>query len=103
SSKLNDGAISIVSRTDRDDRWIVSFSSASNPLQYYQWDRKTKSGKFLFTTRPKLQGAILGEMKPIVVKARDGLKIHGYISLPPGVEPKGLPLIVLPHAGPYQR
>jgi dipeptidyl aminopeptidase/acylaminoacyl peptidase len=42
-------------------------------------------------------------VKPIVVKARDGLKIHGYISYPPGVEPKSLPLIVLPHGGPYQR
>src|SRR3954471_14346372 len=96
-SRLNDGSISIVSRTERDDIWIVSFSSASNPLQYYEWDRKAKLGNFLFTTRPKLQGLALGEMKPIVVKARDGLKIHGYISFPAGVEPKGLPLIVFPH------
>ena len=101
--KLKDGDISVVSRTDADDVWIVSFSISSEPLQYYEWNRKTKSGKFLFTTRPKLQGVSLAETRPIAVKARDGLKIHGYLSLPAGLQPTKLPLVVLPHGGPYQR
>ncbi|HTG44422.1 MAG TPA: S9 family peptidase [Verrucomicrobiae bacterium] len=102
-SKMSEGDISVVSRTDANDRWIVSFSSGKMPPQYYQWDRKSKSGSFLFTTRPKLKELALAEMKPVVIKARDGLNLHGYLSLPAGVPPRRLPMILLPHGGPYQR
>jgi dipeptidyl aminopeptidase/acylaminoacyl peptidase len=39
--------------------------------------------------------------KPIDYKARDGVTIHAYLTLPKGREPKGLPLIIMPHGGPY--
>jgi dipeptidyl aminopeptidase/acylaminoacyl peptidase len=43
-------------------------------------------------------------MKSIEYAARDGAKVHGYLTLPPGVEDaKNLPLIVMPHGGPIAR
>jgi dipeptidyl aminopeptidase/acylaminoacyl peptidase len=42
-------------------------------------------------------------MKPIAFESRDGWKIHGYLSLPIGVEPHGLPTILLVHGGPLDR
>ncbi len=42
-------------------------------------------------------------MKPIKYTARDGLTIHGYLTLPPGKEPKKLPTVVLVHGGPWWR
>ena len=40
-------------------------------------------------------------MEPVSYAARDGLTIHGYLTLPAGREPKGLPLVIMPHGGPY--
>jgi dipeptidyl aminopeptidase/acylaminoacyl peptidase len=45
----------------------------------------------------------MAEMKPISFIARDGLQIHGYLTLPKGKKAKGLPVIVNPHAGPQWR
>jgi dipeptidyl aminopeptidase/acylaminoacyl peptidase len=45
----------------------------------------------------------MAEMKPISFRARDGLLIHGYLTLPKGLKPEGLPVVVNPHAGPQWR
>ena len=45
----------------------------------------------------------MAEMTPITYPSRDGLTIHGYLTLPKGREAKGLPLVVNPHGGPWAR
>ncbi len=45
----------------------------------------------------------ISEKKAIVYKAADGLEIHGYLTLPPRKGDKNLPLVVLPHGGPWAR
>jgi dipeptidyl aminopeptidase/acylaminoacyl peptidase len=45
----------------------------------------------------------MAEMKPVQYKARDGLLINGYLTLPLGKDPKNLPVIVNPHGGPWVR
>ena len=43
----------------------------------------------------------MAEMRPITFKSRDGLTIHGYITLPKAaLEGKKVPLVVNPHGGP---
>lgn len=102
-AKLNDGDFRLVNRTAADDTWLVEFNSDRKPGQFYRWDRKTKAGSFIFTTRPKLEGLPLSEMKSIVITARDGLKMHGYLTLPTGVPARKLPLVLRPHGGPWWR
>ncbi|HYG35178.1 MAG TPA: S9 family peptidase, partial [Clostridia bacterium] len=102
-AKLNDGDFFVVSRTEADDIWLVGFQSDRAPGRFYRWDRKTKQGSFLFTTRPKLDGLALAEMKAVVIPARDGLKIHSYLTLPVGLPHKNLPMVLLPHGGPWAR
>jgi len=51
---------------------------------------------------PWLQEKYLSDMKPIQYTSRDGLIIHGYLTLPRGIEPKNLPVIVNPHGGPTE-
>jgi dipeptidyl aminopeptidase/acylaminoacyl peptidase len=44
----------------------------------------------------------MASKQPIELAARDGLKLHGYLSFPPGQETaKHLPTVVLVHGGPY--
>src|SRR5205814_1484542 len=52
---------------------------------------------------PWLDEKKLADMKPIEYKSRDGMTIHGYLTLPKGRDAKGLPLVVNPHGGPWYR
>ena len=47
--------------------------------------------------------AALASTRPITVTSRDGLALHGYLTLPPGVQPRGLPMVLLVHGGPWIR
>jgi dipeptidyl aminopeptidase/acylaminoacyl peptidase len=102
-AKLYDGDFFAANRTEADDVWLVGVHSDRAPGRFYRWDRKSKTGTFLFTTRPKLDGLALAEMKPVVITARDGLKLHSYLTLPVGVPAKNLPMVLVPHGGPWAR
>lgn len=101
--KLHDGDFAIVNRTENDDVWLVAFHSDRSAPRYYRWDRKEKKGEFLLASRPKLDGLPLAEMKPVVIPARDGLQMRSYLTLPVGVAPTNLPVVLVPHGGPWAR
>jgi dipeptidyl aminopeptidase/acylaminoacyl peptidase len=42
-------------------------------------------------------------MEPVSFTARDGLTVHGYITFPPGLERRNLPLVLDVHGGPWHR
>ncbi len=102
-ARLNDGDFYLVNRTAANDTWLVGFHSDRGPGRFYRWDRKAKKGSFVFSTRPKLEGLPLSEMKAIVIKACDGLPLHSYLTLPTGVPAKNLPMVLVPHGGPWWR
>jgi dipeptidyl aminopeptidase/acylaminoacyl peptidase len=52
---------------------------------------------------PGLTSADISPVRPVMFKAADGLEISGYLTLPPGRDPKKLPLVVFPHGGPAAR
>lgn len=81
-------------------RVVFFVSSDQNPGAYYLYDVKTDKAQFLFSVLPGIDPDKMAPMEPITFKARDGLTIHGYLTLPLG-ESKNLPLIVLPHGGPF--
>lgn len=98
-----DGDFFVVNRTEADDIWLVGFHSDTAPGRFYRWDREAQKATLLFNTRPKLEGKTLAKMKPVVITARDGLKLHSYLTLPAGIEAAKLPMILLPHGGPWAR
>lgn len=65
--------------------------------------RDTKKAEFLFVTQPALQQYELSNMRTEVIKARDGLELPAYLSLPVGASPKNLPLVLNVHGGPWAR
>jgi dipeptidyl aminopeptidase/acylaminoacyl peptidase len=101
--KLNPGDFTLVNRTEKDDRWLVAFTSDRGPVSWWTWDRATKKGTLLFTAQPKLEGLALAEMKPVAIKSRDGLTLNSYLTLPVGVAPKSLPMVLFVHGGPWGR
>jgi dipeptidyl aminopeptidase/acylaminoacyl peptidase len=102
-SRLRDADFAISSRTDDDRQWVVAFTEDDAPASYYRFERITKSAHFLFFTRPRLAEYTLASMEPISYRARDGLTIHGYLTLPPGLPPRNLPLVLNVHGGPWHR
>ncbi|MCS6817167.1 MAG: S9 family peptidase [Blastocatellia bacterium] len=101
--KERDGDLSIISR-DREDRmWIVAYLMDDGPVYYYAYDRSARRLSMLFSNRPALEQYRLAKMQPISFTARDGMTIYGYLTLPVGVPPKNLPMVLLVHGGPWAR
>jgi dipeptidyl aminopeptidase/acylaminoacyl peptidase len=100
---LNDGDFEVVSRDDADRTWLIAFTTDRGPVRYYTWDRAAKKGTFLFTSRPKLENLLLANMTPVAIKARDGLTLHSYLTLPTGIAPKNVPMVLFVHGGPWAR
>ena len=100
---LVDGELEIVDRSLDDRTWIAVYIVDDGPVQYWLWDRDSQTGTFLFTNRPALETLQLAKMQPVEIPARDGLTLVSYLTLPVGVEPEGLPLVVLVHGGPWAR
>ncbi|MBW5446051.1 prolyl oligopeptidase family serine peptidase [Cohnella sp. CFH 77786] len=70
---------------------------------YYSYDSSTDKLELLADVSPWLDESKLADMKPVSFQSRDGLTIHGYLTLPKGADPKSLPLVVNPHGGPWAR
>ncbi|MCL4851994.1 MAG: prolyl oligopeptidase family serine peptidase [Bryobacteraceae bacterium] len=102
-SQLPGKELRMGSRT-RDERlWLVSTFSDAEPGETYLFDRKTKKLTLQYRIREKLVRDHLAPMQPIRYQSSDGLEIPAYLTLPKGVPPKNLPVIVLPHGGPWAR
>jgi len=82
---------------------IVSVEGPAKPLSYYYLDRQTHQATRIAPTYPDLKDTDLGQMKPYPYKARDGLDIPAYLTLPPNKAAKNLPAIIFPHGGPMAR
>jgi dipeptidyl aminopeptidase/acylaminoacyl peptidase len=82
---------------------IVQVDGPLQPSTFYYLDRLTHKAIKIATTYRELTAADLGQVKPYPYKARDGLDIPAYLTLPPGKNPKNLPVVILPHGGPTAR
>lgn len=100
---LHHGDFAIASRDRSDRHWLVSFNADDGPLTYWIYDRDSGAGRMLMDTRPELRNYRFGAMEPFVVKSRDGLSLHGYITFPPDTDRKDLPLVLVVHGGPWVR
>jgi dipeptidyl aminopeptidase/acylaminoacyl peptidase len=100
------GDIDIVDRTLDDSRWIVLASAAEQPGTYYIYERAKGTVSELFSTRPELEAYRLAPMHGAIVRARDGLELASYLTLPAGAAPRPMtpmPMVLLVHGGPWAR
>lgn len=101
-ARVHDSEFQVVSR-DVDDRvWIVAYVSDDVSPAYYVYRRDTRTAEFLFAQYPALADYSLAQMQPIEITARDGLVMHGYLTMPVGVAEKS-PMVLLVHGGPWVR
>jgi len=103
SSKFKGYETELVSWDDARKTGILVVYSDKLRVKFYTYKFETKSAKELSNPYPWLEESNMAEMKPITYKTRDGLTINAYLTLPKGVDPKGLPVVVNPHGGPWAR
>jgi dipeptidyl aminopeptidase/acylaminoacyl peptidase len=101
--KFGENEIRFRSSTSDEKIFLITVLSDIDQGSVYVFNRKTKEIKFLYKSNPKLPSEYLASMIPIRYKARDGMVIPGYLTLPKGIEPKSLPTVLLVHGGPWAR
>ena len=108
---IGPGEATVNTRTLDDKTWIVAYSAAESPVEYYRYDRGD-GGKLtkLFSGRPALEGKPLVPMWPREIASRDGKTLVSYLTLPmhadgdhDGKADKPVPLVLLVHGGPWGR
>jgi len=102
-AKVHDGDILFRSSTEDENKWIIAYNSPTDPGATYLYDRETGQTQFLYRPRPWLPQDALADVRPVSFASRDGLTLHGYLTLPKGVEAKNLPTVLLVHGGPWAR
>jgi len=102
-----DATIGVESQSDDDRFWIIAASRPDRPVVWHLLDRTTGKLSKLFESRPKLADVKLAAMHGFVVKARDGLELVCYLTLPAtetGQRPaRPLPMVLQVHGGPWWR
>lgn len=86
-----------------EDKYIIRTYSDRSLGAYYFFDVNTDELSLIEEVSPWLNEEDLCDMTPIKYTSRDGLTIHGYLTIPKGVDPKNLPVVVNPHGGPWAR
>jgi len=93
----------ITDRSRDENKVIVRTYSDRNRGAYYFYDLSTSDFMKLVEVSPWLEEKYMTDVQPIKYASRDGLTINGYLTLPKGLAPKNLPVVIHPHGGPWYR
>ena len=100
-NQFPDHQFNIADETDDESQYLISVTSDKLYGKYYTYNVAKDEFKLLFDLMPQLKEEDMAEMRPISFKSRDGLQLHGYITLPEqAIQGKQVPVVVNPHGGP---
>lgn len=102
-AQVRPGEYRIISRNLEDTVWLVAYLTDDGPVYYYRYDRQRRESTCLFSSQPELEELALAAMQPVQFQSRDGLTLHGYLTIPVGVPAQSLPTVLLVHGGPWVR
>ena len=102
-AQIPDYQFNINYKSKDETKLLVYVSSDRYFGGYYLYDVKSGGLSKLADFKPWLNEQNMAEMKPVSYISRDGLSIQGYLTLPKGVKPEKLPVVINPHGGPWAR
>lgn len=102
-TQLPNMEFSVVDITKNEDIAIIRTHTDKSLGSFYLYNSKTPSLEKITDVAPWIDDNQMAEMKPISYQSRDGLTIHGYLTLPKGIDAKNLPVVINPHGGPWHR
>jgi len=93
----------IVNRSRDGNRTLIFSAAADDPGTYYVFDRAARRMELFASPYDALQRHRFAPVRAVSYTARDGVRIPAYLTVPAGRPARGLPLILLPHGGPFLR
>ena len=103
AAQLKGNVINITDRDSAENKFIINAYNDKNPGEYYLYENNTgklsKLGEINSTIKPEQ----LCDMQPVAFKAGDGTMISGYLTLPQVSRKTDLPVVVMPHDGPFNQ
>ena len=100
--RLHSTEINITGRDSTEDKFVVFSYTDTNPGTYYLYERSNGKLTSLGNKNSSIKPEEMCAMQPVSFKARDGLQINGYLTLPKGTKTTNLPVVVLPHDVPWR-
>ncbi len=92
----------LISNFTRDGKTaLVTVSSDRNPGDIYLFDIEKMAANYVSSPRRWIEPEQMSATTPVQFKARDGVELNGYLTIPNGSDGKNLPLVVNPHGGPF--
>ncbi len=90
-----------ITSSTRDGRIVLAQTwSGSNPGDFYRYDTVEKKATLLASRSSWIDPSQSAQVRPVALKARDGLPLHGFLTVPNGRDARRLPMVVVPHGGP---
>ena len=91
-----------VTSTTRDGKLVLAYVySDRDPGKFYLFDTQTSQAAYLLSRRRWVDPKAMAQTQVLQIKARDGVPLRAYLTLPPGRDARILPLVVFPHGGPF--
>ena len=95
--------VRLISWSETRQKIVVGVDSPVEGPGYALVDLATHKANWLGASYDKLEAQDISPVRTVGYKAQDGMGLTGYLTLPRGLEAKGLPLVVFPHGGPAVR
>jgi len=93
-------AVAVTSTTADGSKAVVHVWSDRNNGDFYLFDTVRKTARGIYSRREWFDPAKVPPTRAVQLNARDGMTLHGYLTVPSGRE-KELPVVILPHGGPF--
>ena len=93
--------LEFTSHSKKQNLAVFKVEADTTPTTFYLYDLDKQQATFIASQAPKIKKANLSKMEPFRIKARDGMELNGYLTIPQNKEDKNLPTIVVAHGGPH--
>lgn len=80
---------------------LVEVTDPTSVGDFYFFDTQTKAATYFASRTRAFDPKAMGQVRPVSIRARDGLVLHGFLTLPPNSSGRSLPTVVYPHGGPF--
>jgi len=80
---------------------LFGVSSDRDPGSWYLYNKTTGKADLLFSGMEGIDPEQMAERRPVSFRTRDNHTLYGYLTMPPHPAGTKLPMVLLPHGGPF--
>jgi dipeptidyl aminopeptidase/acylaminoacyl peptidase len=100
SAQFPNDVVEFIDFSDDGKLLLFAVMSDRDPGTYYLFNKTTGKADILFAAMPDIEPDDMAPRRPFTFKSRDGIDLHGYVTMPAHPAGAKLPFVLLPHGGP---